>query len=276
MTGQDVRLLLVVRVVSGAATNGVAAGSSVDGLDPAGDVLQVVFRQFDLAALDQSVGRSRFLVGGGRLLVGLDVPCRHIAFLLLRTAGGFTGGYVLPRLLGSAGSISGAQARTADARHDRSRLRWHVVPAGSVPVDGFDSAGDVLQLVFRQFALAALDQSVGRSRFPVGGSRLLVGLDVPCRHIAFLLLRTAGGFTGGYAPRLIGSAGPISSIHPHTADARHDGSTFSSVAITPRQFFSLRAVWHGLKRAPLVWRASGAHLAAFLGSADTGRFFVPA
>ena len=38
----------------------------------------------------------------------------------------------------------------------------------------------------------------------------------------------------------------------------------------------LLAVWHGLKRAPLVWRASGPHLAAFLGSADTGRFFVPA
>ena len=40
--------------------------------------------------------------------------------------------------------------------------------------------------------------------------------------------------------------------------------------------FRLLAVRHGLKRAPLVWRASGAHLAAFLGSADTGRFFVPA
>src|SRR5271165_6228590 len=72
MTGRDVRLLLVLRLVFVLVT--------------AGDALQLVFRQFGLAALDQSVGRSRFLVAGSRLLVGLDVPCRHIAFLLLRSA----------------------------------------------------------------------------------------------------------------------------------------------------------------------------------------------
>jgi hypothetical protein len=40
--------------------------------------------------------------------------------------------------------------------------------------------------------------------------------------------------------------------------------------------YCLLAVLGGLKRPPLAWRRPASHLATFLGSAERGRFFVPA